>query len=106
MHKQPRTYKDLPDANRELVPFNQYLRENNIVVKETPYWILIKNSFINNQLVLFTKLNKRYLYEVYNVSEAYAELIDYLEEYKHNHIYINADKDKSVPNRLHLHIKL
>lgn len=103
-----RTYNNLPDATLESEAFNQYLRDNNEVITENIVWIVIRNSYIKDQLVAFCK------FPVKNISE-YKD-IDYLskesafywifEEYSGKHIYINADKDKSVPNRLHIHIKL
>ena len=97
-----RKYKNLPKIDS--LEFNQYLRDNNILVLETEYWILIRNSYIDNELVCFIKSFKRYLYEA-DANEI-MELFEILKTYKKKGCYINADNDKSVGNRLHLHIKL
>lgn len=99
-----REYKNLPHPSKEPEAFNQYLKDNNEVITENYYWILIENSFIENQLVLFLLSAKSYFSELNELELRNLQMI--LHHYKDKHIYINADKDKSVPNRLHLHIKL
>lgn len=99
-----RNYSDLPNPAIDTEGFNQYLRDNNKVLFDCSSWILIENSYIPNQLVLFSALNRMYLSDC--LTAELESLADILQDYNGKHIYINADKDKSVPNRLHLHIKL
>jgi len=101
----PRKYRDeVPHPFKAPYRFNNYLRQNNRVLNENTNWILIKNRFIDNQLVCFAKLE---ITELKQVSRAaYLDLVDIIDKYKDNHIYINSIKDKSIPDRLHLHIKL
>jgi hypothetical protein len=100
-----REYKNLPNPTTEPKEFDEYLRKNNELILETDFWILIKNSFIENQLVCFSKnpyaqgigdLLKEELIDLQNILSAYQE----------KHIYINALENKSIPNRFHVHIKL
>lgn len=100
-----RTYIGLPNPDIEPIKFNNYLIQNNEVVADSNYWILIKNSYIDNQLVLFCKQPIKYLTELdWN---SFKQLKLFLEKFaKGKEVYINADEKKSVPNRLHLHIKL
>lgn len=108
--------KNLPDPITECEEFNQYLRDNNKVVREGEYWILIENSYIPNQHVAFCKLPVRdfddYMLHALE-SQVYSDKEDLLFEpimlfaaNNNEHIYINATKDRSVPDRLHIHIKL
>lgn len=97
-----RKYKNLPNPNTQIEEFNEYLRKNNELIRETKNWILIKNSFIPNQLVLFNKNNLKYLSEI-SIDE-FVELKFILKDYDEKKFYVNAAKDKSVPNRLHIHI--
>lgn len=99
-----RNYKNLPDPNKKVKEFNQYLLDNNKVIGEYIHWILIKNSYIKYQYVLFCKLNRKYLGDI-SVAES-MELHDILSLYKGKEIYINPDHLKSVPDRLHLHIRI
>ena len=55
-----RDYKNLPT---EKEAFNQYLRDNNTLIYENEDWIVIKNSYIENQLVIFSKHEVRYITE-------------------------------------------
>ena len=99
-----RDYKDVPDPEKEPMEFNTYLAKNNEVVYEGRYWILIKNSYVKNQLVLFSTESKvRYLSQLsYPASfELFAILLAFAEN---KSVYINKDEDKSIPDRLHLHI--
>lgn len=102
-HKK-RRYKNLPNPNTHIEEFNEYLRKNNKLIRETKNWILIKNSFIPNQFVLFNKNNLKYLTEI-SIDE-FIELKFILKDFEEKKIYVNAAKDKSVPNRLHIHICL
>jgi len=99
-----RDYVDLPDPIKEWEEFNSYLREKNLVFCENEYWILIKNSYIDDQHVLFCKLPFSSVYEINN--DMMKAMLDILGPYGCYHWYINACKDRSVPNRLHIHIKL
>lgn len=99
-----RIYIDLPDCEKEVEKFNEYLLKNNEVIENGKYWLLINNKYIKKQLVCFLKLNKKYLTEL-NIEET-LELYKIIEQYKDKHIYINADKKKSIRNRLHIHIKI
>ncbi len=106
-----RKYNNLPDPTNEPEAFNQYLRDNNEVVEEIPLWIIIKNSYIKDQLVAFCKLPVKTMLEYTTktpatMSEQYANFIALFLVYEGKHIYINADKDKSVLKRLHFHIKI
>lgn len=99
-----RDYKNLPNPETQIEEFNQYLRDNNLVLDENRSWILIRNSYIENQLVLFSKLNRKYFYEI--THSELDDLSDFTLTYWNKHIYINAEKDKSVADRLHFHIKI
>lgn len=100
-----RKYKNLPHPTKQPEKFNEYLINNNkVVIQHLFDWILIENSFIENQLVLFAKRSVQYFNELNELELKSLQVILY--PYKDKHVYINADKDKSVPNRFHLHIKL
>lgn len=99
-----RDYKNIPDPKLDVKKFNLYLVNNNEVVFFSAKWIIIKNSYIEGQLVCFCLDNVAYYGDLDEV--ALYGLKRILQEYKDNHVYINATKDKSVPNRFHLHIKL
>ena len=97
-------YKKLGVPSPEdIEAFNDYLRENNEVLEETEDWILIKNRYIDNQLVLFSKRVAE-LHELGGFE--LGEMADILKKYKHGMWYRNAVEDRSIPDRLHLHIKL
>jgi hypothetical protein len=101
----PTRYVDKPpNPNRRPDEFNQYLVDKNEIVQYRGNWLIIENSFIKNQLVVFCLDNVRYFHELWE--EDLVVLQNILRRYKDKHVYINADKDKSIPNRLHLHIKL
>jgi len=98
------TYINLPNPQKESLQFNQYLYNNNIVLQQSKYWILIENKYILKQLVVFSLLPRKYLIECNHLEV--IDLFTILSAYKEKHVYINKDKDKSIPNRLHLHIRL
>lgn len=99
----PRAYSDDVPSPNNAEEFNQYLRDNNEVVLENNCWILIENSYIENQLVLFCKENMKTFSSL--TPMATKELLKIMDMFNDKHIYINAHKDKSVPDRLHIHIK-
>jgi hypothetical protein len=101
-----RNYKNLPNPEIEVEEFNEYLRKNNEVIFENNSWIAIKNSYIDNQLVIFCKFNVKYITNLTNNALVDLRLVLSGTNTAGKHIYINADSDKSVANRLHLHIKL
>lgn len=109
-----REYKNLPHPTKEPEAFNQYLRDNNEVLAETDYWIVIRNSFIKDQLVAFCKLPVATFQEyalswtdtVKERNLMLCEPYSIMGMHKKDYIYINAEVDKSVPDRLHFHIKL
>lgn len=100
----PRTYKNLPNPDTQIEEFNEYLLNNNTVINEGTYWILIQNSYISGQLVLFAKQPRKYLHDC--TADELQEMVNMLADYCKHYMYINADHNKSVPNRLHIHIKL
>lgn len=99
-----RNYIGLPNPDTQPEEFNQYLRVHNIVITESSSWILIQNSYIENQLVLFAKDPIKYLGQL--DWTAFKQLKMFLANYQDNEVYINPDERKSVHNRLHIHIKL
>lgn len=109
-----RKYKNLPHPSREVEAFNQYLRDNNEVVGELDYFLIIKNSYIPRQFVSFCKLPVKDLKQLFDYTEDKSDLwnkvrnefLAHFITYGDKHIYINEPKDKSVPDRFHLHIKL
>jgi hypothetical protein len=103
-----RTYNNLPDPTEFPEEFNQYLRDNNKVILENLMWIVIQNKYIENQLVAFCKYPISNIHEYEQIQYPSRDLAFYwlFKHYSGKHIYINADEDKSVPNRLHFHIKL
>lgn len=85
--------------------FYNYIKENNVIVTENKHWILIVNKYIPNQLVCFAKMSKsRFLTDLNN--EEFASLQEILSKYRSKTLYINADTEKSIPNRFHIHVKL
>ena len=101
-----RAYNPPPPPPEQVQKFNQYLEEHNEVLDENNDWVLIKNSYEKNRLVLWYKYNARYLIELDDIALIRLRNIienNYLESKK---MWINADKDKSVPQRLHLHFKI
>ncbi len=103
-----REYKDLPDPTLEPEKFNQYLIDNNKVVKDTIVWLIIENRYIEGQLVAFCKYPVKDIAEYRDINYPSKDIafIWLFEYFSGKHIYINADKDKSVLNRLHFHIRL
>ena len=99
-----REYKNLPHPTDEPEKFSQYLRDNNEVLHEGDFWILIRNSYEEDQLVLWLKRPAEYMGEIFMFE--WADLDTYFKIHKDNYWYINNRSRKSVPNRLHLHIKL
>lgn len=99
-----RVYKNLPHPTDEPGAFNEYLRKNNKVIEENISWILIENSYIDDELVCFCKLPFAYMDEIGPIEQ--EDLAGILRNYKDNKTYINATKDKSVADRLHWHIEL
>ena len=113
-----REYKDFIDPKKYPEGFNEYLRNNNVVVEESEYWIIVNNSFIKGQLVAFSKLPVADAKELYAAdvvllsgrpnfqvrTEAILELGKILSTYPDKKVYINALEDRSVPNRWHIHI--
>lgn len=109
-----RKYKDLPDPIKEPEKFNQYLRDNNRLVLELNYFIVMRNSYIEGQNVAFCKLPVADLVDALyqldgdekELEKFTADFISIFMAYPGRKIYINANKDKSVPDRFHIHIKL
>lgn len=106
-----REYENLPDPELDVEGFNQYLRDNNVVVKENEHFIIIENSYIENQLVAFAKVSVKDAsdYQNYPFENQLQALKDYLgifADYPQCHNYINAILDRSVKKRFHIHIKL
>lgn len=112
-----RIYKNLPHPKKQAEEFNQYLRDNNDVVKETDLWIVIENSYIKDQRVAFCKLPvrdaKEYFMYAMKTDSPDTIYFNLLREFaiifmafNGKHIYINSDQDKSVPDRFHLHMKI
>ncbi len=99
-----RKYKNLPDPQKQVREFNRYLLNNNKVIENTKYWVLLKNKFIKNQLVIFAKMDVKYLNDI--DQQHFESLKKILEPYKKQRVYINSDKEKSVVNRLHVHIQI
>lgn len=99
-----REYIDLPDPDNDPDGFNNYLISNNKVVNKLHDWIVIENKYIPKQLVIFCLQPKSYIYQL-NEREWLA-LRSIMFIYASKHVYINSEKDKSIPNRLHLHVKL
>lgn len=108
-----RNYENLPHPIHEPEKFNQYLRDNNIVVLELEYFLIIRNSYIKKQNVAFCKLPvsdlEEVLYLLGSSKEALqdftADFISIFMAYQKRNIYINAKEDRSVPDRFHIHIK-
>lgn len=98
------TYENLPHPSFERVKFNKYLRDNNEVLTSCKSWIVIKNSYIENQVVIFSTQDKKYITELSPLE--LVEMTKMLLPYRGKEVYINSDANKSVPNRLHIHIKL
>ena len=101
----PTQYKiQPPDPIEKWGEFNVYLRTHNEVIKDNANWILIENSYIPGELVLWSVWPYT---DIADLSpQSLLSLPEMLEPYRDNYKYINANKDKSVPNRLHIHIKL
>ena len=98
-----RKYKNLPNPQKQVREFNRYLLDNNKIIKNTKYWVLLKNKFIKNQLVIFAKIDVKYLVDIEH--KHFESLKEILKPYKKHRVYINSDKEKSVVNRLHIHIQ-
>lgn len=65
-----RNYKNLPDPIEEPEQFNKHLRDNNQVAMKASYWIVIKNSQIKDQLVVFHKYSVSHLHNISDASPA------------------------------------
>lgn len=98
-----RNYKNIPHPD-EIKAFNEYLKENNEVVYQNRHWLVIKNRYIKKQLVAFIKTKRHFITDC--TPSELTSLAPIIKKYKHNHIYINSAQEKSLPNRLHIHIKL
>lgn len=106
-----RSYNNLPHPTKEPEAFNQYLRDNNEVVQENAFWIVIRNSYLKHQLVAFCKFPVGKAADINDVIKApllsrYQAFLWIFTEYDDHHIYVNKLKDRSVPDRFHVHIKL
>ena len=105
MDKGTRQYPDdVPSPTREPLAFNEYLLLHNEVLWVSEHWILIANSYIEHQAVMFAKRNVRYIHQL--KQKELADMADILKEFKGKKMYINSEKDKSIKNRLHIHIKI
>lgn len=109
----------MPNPAEKPEAFNQFLRDNNRVVRESDYWLMIENSYEstkdNIQYVVFCKLNVKDMDEYYihllqtetfsDREDMFAEVIMILAANNNDNVYINAIEDRSIPERLHIHIK-
>lgn len=88
-----------------------FLRENNEVVGDLEYWLIIKNKFHDKQYTAFTKLNNVVYREDLTLEPNFQIAMLELDQFilTHNlhlhYMYINAWKDRSI-KRFHFHIKL
>lgn len=98
-----REYPDYPVGGATSAEFNQYLRDYNNVIFESRYWLIIENSYIMNELVCWHKtVGVEYIWHLgWKSFYEIQQILRHFQEYK---VYINSNVDKSVSNRLHLHI--